>query len=475
MDADVDALTFDHNGRNTEIWDDASPLTPASTIVTYGPITRIQHNAQLMHQYRDKLEHALGELTRLRRSGLGMRLDLEQHRNSLRGQRQDITDLEARLDTAMGNFASNRDLTDIANVQDLIAQVRFARDRYGQEEMQYNDREYQLDQQQFTLQEAEEKFYNQHVARYRLLFEQNPDAVLVEPVEEGEESSTSTPSALWNQEDPLMEQFLSRQGDESLLKEQIADLRHYHARLLDDQSAFNKVGRSLDDESLQFLAEFDVQQEQLKEELAHVEADVTQLRRACEDAGLLHPLKSTDEISLVTDWEHLDLGDGSESGTLDPLLLPDETHSTVFSAEYLSGPNHIMSKTQYIGSWLLHHLRASTLQIRRFKALGDLQNLPISGTALRDLVLEWWPKDDASRHSSTLRRASAGSSSAYIRPNRTTSIRSVMSDSVLRNMNRRPLVLHGGLLSQTRGLANLGLPSRTDFQSQEDRNTPHSL
>ena len=77
----------------------------------------------------------------------------------------------------------------------------------------------------------------------------------------------------------------------------------------------------------------------------------------------------------------------------DPLLFRDDDVSPTFPAgqENDKGP---ISTVTYINEWLLNQLRRSSLEVWRFKLAKELEGLRFDESRLRDLVIQWWPKDE---------------------------------------------------------------------------------
>jgi hypothetical protein len=79
------------------------------------------------------------------------------------------------------------------------------------------------------------------------------------------------------------DQYLSSVGDVDLLQERIMDMRDEKAQLLEEQSTREFLGLSLDDDSLQFLASVDQEEEVLQDELEYAEIGLQALKELVHD------------------------------------------------------------------------------------------------------------------------------------------------------------------------------------------------
>jgi hypothetical protein len=103
----------------------------------------------------------------------------------------------------------------------------------------------------------------------------------------------------------------------------------------------------------------------------------------------------------------------------DPLLLPayDTALDTspTFSFGDANGQEPISTVT-FVNEWLLNRLRRSSMEVWRFKSAEELQALDLDGAQVRDLVIQWWSKDDKAGDFLSKQRAGANSLSLMSNP-----------------------------------------------------------
>src|SRR5436305_7250935 len=98
-----------------------------------------------------------------------------------------------------------------------------------------------------------------------------------------------------------------------------------------------------------------------------------------------NPAHVTDEIV------HPEEADSEEQ---EPLLLTGaEAPNLVFSESALQDSKSVINKASYINLWLLHRLRMSLPEVRRFKSTLALKDLNLDQTQIKDMVLKWWFND----------------------------------------------------------------------------------
>lgn len=78
--------------------------------------------------------------------------------------------------------------------------------------------------------------------------------------------------------DQQYKEYLSRIGDADVVEERLQELRHERACLVEEGKSRVRVGMNLDEESLQFLESFDRRHEELQEQYAAIQEDLTKMR-----------------------------------------------------------------------------------------------------------------------------------------------------------------------------------------------------
>lgn len=379
--------------------------------VSEGPITEMEYVNQIVERRQSRLRKRIFEL---RTSALQSRLKVHEFRNNLRHQRELATDADAKLMKALNVYFATTSMPEEArDIMKLYEESRKARDVYQPLEDNYNQLENQLDREDFELMETEEKINQQETGLQNAQSEFSETALL----DDSEKSFSTTTISHYEQYPPLVAQYLSLRGDVDLTQERLQALRTARAELVEEEKARKPFSLSLDLVDREFLSNFNSEHERLQRELAATEAEAEALRQRaiCEDQGLLDPDPSSAEMHGPND---LTLG-LFDVHLKDPLLIPESRESERYIeilrgvsdnapsvqrsefSNFLESNNNIgsepISKTGYVNIWLLHILRRSGLEISRLKSTNRLQDLDVGQEELKNLVLEYWSKDDASK------------------------------------------------------------------------------
>jgi hypothetical protein len=280
------------------------------------------------------------------------------------------------------------------------------RDSLQPREYDYDRLEDQVNREEYELGELESKLYPIS-ASAQISTLADEELVMFDGRFDHTESSLSTRS------DPAensskVNQYLSRKGDMHVLEERLNELRMERAQLVEEELVRAKVGRALDEYSQAFLLNFDIRHDELQRELAHTKEDVARLRMALlekEDFISLDQFDDTrrdmsDKDSLVTmpnpalSTDEILNPEEADPEEQEPLLLTGaEDPNPVFSESVLQGSKSAINKASYINLWLLHRLRMSLPEVRRFKSTLELKDLNLDQTQIKDMVLKWWFND----------------------------------------------------------------------------------
>lgn len=412
----------------------SSALVPDETTIDH-PLTHSQNDwsAMALARIRTKIRQ-LGE----KRQGLlGMRVKAQEVRNSIRLKRSALTELNARIlqdiqrTTALGISDGPTPSPELVlDLQEVLDDLQVG-------EAELNATEDLLNRREWELKEAEIELYQSRDFRQADSLTDDSTSFSEEEVVEALPNSTVSAQPVRS---PLEEQYLSRKGDAEILKEQLLELRAKRAHFVEEERVRRSMGTTLDLEGRHFLKDFDTQHSQLEQDLFYAEEDIFKLQSMLDDerdiwyaASHFDPLPSDGDAlsddALLSEDGHLSDGaslsndtpttndvppskgvpfrdDASPSNvaslsmdvpvsndeiTTDPLLLNKDTPSPSFSAIAQDSGQDRLSIVSYINAWLLHRLRRSSLEILLFKSY--LLDMHLNGEQLRDLVLEWWPRD----------------------------------------------------------------------------------
>ena len=206
---------------------------------------------------------------------------------------------------------------------------------------------------------------------------------------DSESDDTSSTISGSQQVPPSVSAYLSRVGDMRLLRERLAELELEWLTIVDKQSVRQKFGIPMDEESLEFLRDYDEERGQIQEELSEAFHDVKRLRAICDNEGVV-----MDQYAKGIESVYEDYRDETTQQPTDPLKTsPTDDNHPFFEV----GPGQL-NRTTFINKWLLHRLRHSTVEISRLKSLPELQSLADKGwdqANISRLALTMWFTDDS--------------------------------------------------------------------------------
>lgn len=387
-----------------ELQNEGDPLEP---IYSASPPRIEPVNIRTTEKDRQRRVEAFQNLTEKRENVIGLRLRVHEARSSLRYERETLNNLDAQLVQRLRAAIASNALPKQASLVDDLEDLQRSRDSLQPKEDDYNRLEDQLNREEWELKEMEQRLYQPSgSAKMTLLGDDDvdlfgaafdlTDASSVISVYSGPAETSSQTN-----------RYLSRKGDANLLREQIAELRAEKSQIVEDEIVRKRIGLALDEESRSFLDNVDSRLEILLEDLANVEEDVSRLQAALTEKDVMFLSNQFDsggwDISSPSATEVFPpdsaLVAAIESATTeldflrqDPLLLPiDDPKDDTSEA----GPEHSDSPPSDINRWLLHRLRRSIPEVRRYKSTEELRNLRLDQERIKDLALEWWYKDES--------------------------------------------------------------------------------
>lgn len=399
------------------------------------------------------------KLIEQRTAVLGVRIRVRESRHALRNNREDLVDRNAQFYQDLRNLAATSSGSELKALLSQYDNIQDFRDEVQLKESDYNVLEDELNRKEWEMKEDETKLYQRLNKVERPFLDEQSDSFSER--ESGYVASSSSTVSAPSIVSPARRQWLSRIGDRDLILEQLHELRAERAQLVEEDRIREKFGLGLDEEARSFLNTFDVRHNSLQEDLAHIEAQISRFQEGIsEQADILYSSSQFDGEIEATDQSPI------ESRPDDPLFLGNEEGQEappVFSNVTMDPQHGAVSTVSYINEWLLHILRRSSIEVRRFKTTETLRTLQLDPEHLARLVLEWWSKDETVNLFPKARNHTAKSVSITSRtkePEATN--RATRSDSVLFNVDRNAQSLRFG-----------GARSKTEFRPPNIVSHPH--
>ena len=359
----------------------------------------------------------------MRADVLRTRLRVHEARSSLRYEREDLSDRDARFLQTLRVLFSDHNFTATKSVLDDFEALQETRNALQPKEDDYNRLEDQLNREEWDMKELEARFYERSFsAQTSLLGEEH----LTTSTDQYDASDT-TPSTRGgpNEFSPQKNRYLSRVGDAKLLEERLVELRIERAQLIEEELVRAQVGLELDEISQNFLRQFDARHDAIQQELLRTEEDVSNMQDKLSEKGDIFlttdqfpddPRRSISAQSLdrMTEEEFslIDMNLSPEERDElfhDPLLLAESDESPVFPQDFVDEADGARSVASYINYWLLHKLRKSSLEVWQFRNVEELKKLNLSPEKVKELVLELWWNDDMTTQFITAREVAAQS------------------------------------------------------------------
>ncbi len=339
------------------------------------------------------------QLTEKRMAVLGLRMRVQESRNALRNHRETLVDRDAQFLQDLRNLAAKNSNVELRALLSQHEDTQNLRDEVQLKESEYNVFEDELNRHEWEVKGDEIKVY-QKLEEADSHFRYDEDGSFSEGGAVYVASSSSTTS-VQSTISPSRQQWLSRIGDRDLLLERLQELRIERAYCVEEERIRQKFGLVLDEEARSFLDTFDTQHKSLQEDLAQIEADLSRLQEGVDQqADILYSSSQFD--GQIEAKDQSPIGSASETGksdesdfaTEDPLFVRDDEIHPIFSNVATEPNRESISTVSYINEWLLHMLRRSAIEVRRFKTTERLRTLQLDRESLARLVLEWWSKDE---------------------------------------------------------------------------------
>ncbi len=336
---------------------------------------------------------------------LQLRVEVQEARSSLQQKRSSLADRNAQVLQDLQRRSTLSVPTSPSMLSDLLVDHQKVLEELQVEEVDFNVVEDQLTRGEWELWRAEKNIYetSERLRTDPLAAEDASDS----DVEIVEVASNSTIDARPSGS-PLEEQLQSRIGYVRILEEQLCDLRADRAHFVEDNRARQALGVQVGQESKEFLTNFDARHNQLQQDLYLAEEDVRRQRKAV----AMHSVVSFSTSQF--DGPESEEGGKIESSPPDPLLLPSDDRTPVFFNVEPKIDQQSVSPTNLVNSWLLHRLCRSSLEVQRLRSAIELEDVRLDGEQFRDLVLEWWWRDETVDRPLQGRSHSAGSLSQNI-------------------------------------------------------------
>jgi hypothetical protein len=252
--------------------------------------------------------------------------------------------------------------------------------------------------------------------------EEDPVAIDLESTSQEQATEAELDTSRPGSHELAYTEYLSRVGDADLVLEQLQDLRCERAHLVEEERVRARYGLRLDEVSINFLKSFDSVHRRLQDQYAVIHGSLATMRQnlgmdnplsfattqfADESSptgtGVIQLLRAAPPVLVTSDLDgsaasspHPPPANGTDEPPLprtDSLLLSDDDVSPTFPAGNDSDRGPISTVT-YINEWLLNQLRRSSLEVWRFKLAEELEALRLDESQLRDLVVQWWSKDE---------------------------------------------------------------------------------
>jgi hypothetical protein len=464
---------------------------------TKRPTTSEPEALQNRSKLRRKLIETISKLKEKRDNILGLRLKLNELRTSLRQERENLSARDAQLIQRMRVMFLGNEISTLSPLLEDFEHLQEIRDSLQPREYDYDRLEDQVNREEYELGELESKLYPIS-ASAQISTLADEELVMFDGRFDDTESSLSTRSDSAENSSKVNE-YLSRKGDMHVLEERLNELRMERAQLVEEELVRARVGRALDEYSQAFLLNFDIRHDELQRELAHTKEDVARLRMALlekedfitspdqfddtrrdmsgkDSLGTIvpNPALSTDEILNPEEEEEEEEADSEEQ---EPLLLTEaEEPNPVFSESALQDSKSVINKASYINLWLLHRLRISLPEVRRFRSTLELKDLNLDQTQIKDMVLKWWFNDGSAAAFALARKVGVESLNPSVlttqglpapRGTRSESFASALQEAVLQARNHKgPVLRHSDDVSPVQPSTTLftgGSPAMFQF------------
>jgi hypothetical protein len=439
----------------------------------------------------------VGDLSEMRLAVVRRRHEAQEARSGLRQAREALDALDARFIQEVRVLCANRRSEEFANLFELTEAMQNQRDKFYPMEDDYNKLEDHLDLEEFELHEAESRLYERLGSPRTSIVAADDRASLWRE----EDLQPQLGNLSLETEEPAYTDYLSRIGDANIVKERILELQRERMHLVEEERVRARVGRSLDEEALQFLESFDIRHQELQDQYAAIQEDLAMMREGLPlsiplpfattqfadesysfGTGMIRQLMDASPVITASDLNTStptsmppsprDAIAAAQLPRADPLLLPDNDISPTFTFGDSSERDPISTVT-YVNEWLLNRLRRSSMEVWRFKSAEELQALNLDGAAVRDLVMQWWSKDEKAGDFLLKEKAGAISLSLTSNPGvEYQPTRMAWSDGIPHDFDRLASRLHRADATVRRDVVSINFRHNSNGLMQNARSSP---
>lgn len=358
-----------------------------------------------IHAWGQKCQELLENLARLRKTRKkvsGLRLSLNEMRNALKLEREDLSTRDAQLFQRIRLLFDDKKISELDSLFDMFEGLRESRSRLQLQENDYLLTEDQLICAEWELAEAESSLYERNLSA-QISAQGNDELADFQADTKNTYSTFSTQDGLADMS-PQFDRYVSRRGDYCLVEERLEGIRAERAHWIEEELGRAQIGRGFDERSKTFLREFDAHHKQLQQDLVDVEEDIRKLKKAIDakDKAFVTQFNQTiGDLAMAPTWDIAECSEddltpaGLETHEFDPLLYREDDRRPPFPNSFFEPDGPTVSPVNYINQWLLHKLRISTHEVSLFKFTGDFGRLGLTSLQIQEVALDWWFKDDS--------------------------------------------------------------------------------
>ncbi|KAJ5595260.1 uncharacterized protein N7459_001468 [Penicillium hispanicum] len=330
-----------------------------------------------------KLEKLLDEVLSLHEEVSAQRYRARDLRHALRHKRDEEDDLRLALRNKLNLISPENLHQETSAIHKAIEDLQTVTAAYLVLEADYHKVEDELGEREYILEKRMRRMQ-------KTLRRQAPE--WPQHSHDDLDSDLSDDSFSTSDADPVSSrtaEYLSYIGEVRMLRERLSELEAEYLSLIDQQQLRERIGISLDSESLGFIARYEGEKAQIEAELSLA----------------LHRVQSHPEYKEQSDTEALDrrwrqvleqyLPEPPEEAPIpDPLRLSEfEDRSSFFE----SARPKPLNKATFVNRWLLHRLRHSGMEILQFKSQPELLELMDYGwnsDSISQMALMLWFRDE---------------------------------------------------------------------------------
>ena len=337
---------------------------------------------------------AWAELRSLRANVIKMRVDKLQQVEALRRHRHLVHTHETELLEHVIQLFDSQPGSSTEDLRRMLESLRQQRNEYTLLEDACDKTEDGIIHTEWRMARIEDRFYSMEEDDPGFLAAFEKTAPYRRGGEDDREDTESTASVSRIRDDPspTAKLYLSRLGDRDLLRERLDSLRSERAYLEAERSRREVLGLSLDEDSLQTLAEFDKNHTDFMAELSGVEADLEELH------GQLYN-RDSQPVSPLTTNVSADVKQSPTTGTMHEVQLSATEQDMFrplrekFKAPFFDNSQDATGMSKFINDWLLYNLQLLDSEKQLYLRLSDDLNLGLRSSALGQQILDCWYED----------------------------------------------------------------------------------